>query len=95
MAWVDNSVKNGFTYYYAIVSYDFGYPPKGFAPTECKISISLKPDGTVKTLGKNVAVVTPEASSAGYVSPTLGTFDLVQGYTSSKILYDIIDPNGV
>lgn len=94
-SWVDNSVKNGFTYYYAITSYDFGYPPKGFAPTECKISLSLNPDGTVKSLGKNVAVVTPDAASAGYVSPTLGTLSLVEGFTTSRILYDIIDPNEI
>jgi hypothetical protein len=94
-SWVDNSVKNGFTYYYAITSYDFGYTPKGFAPTECKISISLNPDGTAKTLGKNVAVVTPEAPSGGYVSPTLGNIDLVSGYTSSQVFYEIIDPNNI
>ena len=94
-SWVDNSVKNGFTYYYAITSYDFGYTPKGFAPTECKISLSLNPDGTLKSTGKNVARVTPEAPSAGYVEPTLGNIDRIQGFTSSKILYEIVDPNEI
>ncbi|OGU82143.1 MAG: hypothetical protein A2W11_07440 [Ignavibacteria bacterium RBG_16_35_7] len=94
-SWVDNSVKNGFTYYYAIASYDFGYTTGGIAPAECKISLSLNPDGSVKTLGKNVVQVTPEAPAAGYVSPTLGTIELVQGYTTSKILYDVIDPNEI
>jgi len=94
-SWVDSSVQNGFTYYYAITSYDFGYTAGGITPAECKISISLNPDGTVKTLGKNVAQVTPEAPSGGYVVPTLGTIDLIEGFTSSKISYEIIDPNSI
>ncbi len=94
-SWVDNSVQNGFTYYYAITSYDFGFPFGGIAPAECKISVSLNGDGTVKSLGSNVAVVTPEAPSAGYVSPTLGEIKLVEGFTTSKILYEIVDPNAI
>ena len=94
-SWVDSSAKNGFTYYYAITSYDFGYVPGGFAPSECEISISLNPDGTVNTIGKNVAQVTPEAPSGGYNSPTLGEISLVQGNTTSKVSYEIIDPNEI
>ena len=94
-SWVDSTVKNGFTYYYAITSYDFGYVFGGIAPSECDISISLNPDGTVKTLGKNVAVIKPEAPSAGYVPPTLGKVDLIKGFTTSKISYEIVDPNEI
>jgi hypothetical protein len=94
-SWVDSTVKNGFTYYYAITSYDFGYVPGNIAPSESDISISLNPDGTLKKAGKNVAQVKPEAPSGGYVSPTLGTVDLVQGFTSSKIFYNIVDPNEI
>ena len=94
-SWVDSTVKNGFTYYYAITSYDFGYVPGNIAPSESDISISLNPDGTLKKAGKNVAQVKPEAPSGGYVSPTLGTVDLVQGFTSSKIFYKIVDPNEI
>jgi len=90
-SWVDNSVKNGFTYYYAIVSYDFGFTTGGITPAECKISLSLKPDGSVKTLGKNVAVVTPEAPSAGYVSSTLGEIAHTEGTSAGTITYEIID----
>jgi hypothetical protein len=94
-SWVDTDVDNGFTYYYAITSYDFGYDEGGITPSECNINISLKPDGTVKTLGKNVAVVTPEAPVGGYNEPTLGTIDLLQGYTTSSVSYEIIDPNEI
>ena len=88
-------MKNGFTYYYAITSYDFGYTFKKIGPTECAISISLKPDGTVKTIGKNVVKVKPEAPSAGYVPPTLGKVELIKGFTTSKISYEIVDPNEI
>jgi hypothetical protein len=94
-SWVDKDAKNGFTYYYAITSYDFGYNAKEITPSECSISISLKPDGSVKNIGKNVAKVTPEAPAGGYNSPTLGTIDLVEGLTTSKVFYEIIDPNEI
>lgn len=85
-SWVDTNVKNGFTYYYAITSYDFGFVAGRIAPSECDISISLKPDGTVKTIGKNVVKVKPEAPSAGYVPATLGNVELIKGFTSGKNL---------
>ena len=91
-SWVDTDVKNGFTYYYAITSYDCGYAAAGITPSECNINISLNADGSVKSIGKNVAVITPEAPSGGYVSPTLGNVDLIEGYTTSTISYQIIDP---
>lgn len=94
-SWVDSTVQNGFTYYYAITSYDFGYTPGGITPSECNINLSLNSDGTVKNLGKNVAVVVPEAPAGGYKAPTLGEIDLVQGYTTSKVSYKIIDPNEI
>lgn len=94
-SWVDSSVKNGFTYYYAITAYDFGYPAGKISPSECDISISLNPDGSVKSIGKNVVKVTPEAPSGGYVQPTLGTIDLVEGFTTARIFYEIIDPNEI
>ena len=94
-SWVDTNVKDGFTYYYAITSYDVGLASKGITPSECNINISLKSDGSIKSIGKNVAKVTPEAPSGGYVSPTLGDVDLIQGYTTSKISYEVIDPNEI
>ena len=94
-SWVDTDVKNGFTYYYAITSYDIGFPSKEIGPSECNISISLNSDGSVKRIGKNVARVTPEAPSGGYVSPTLGKVNLIEGYTSSKVSYEIIDASNI
>lgn len=87
---IDSNVQNGFTYYYAVVAYDFGYPPEQILPTESPIRISLQADGSV-VLGPNVVQVKPEAPVAGYVPSTLGTVDLVEGTTTGKITYEIID----
>ena len=87
-SFVDTTAKNGFIYYYAVVSYSKGYPSGGILPAESPISVNLKSDGSV-VLGPNVARVTPEASSAGYVNSTLGVINLVQGFTTSTVGYDI------
>jgi len=91
---VDSTAKNGFTYYYAVVSYDFGFPAGNIIPSESPIRLSLQPDGSVR-LGKNVARITPEAPAAGYVPATLGKISLVQGSTTGKVGYDIVDMNSV
>ncbi|MCL4538208.1 MAG: hypothetical protein M1378_01170 [Bacteroidetes bacterium] len=93
-SFVDSTVKNGFTYYYAIVSYSKGFTAGGILPAESPIRVSLKADGTVQ-LGPNVARVVPEAPSAGYVNSSLGDVRLVQGATTSTISYKVIDPAAV
>jgi len=93
-SFVDSTVKNGFKYYYALVSYDFGYPQGGIIPAESPMRISVQEDGSVK-LGKNVVVVTPEAPSAGYMPPTLGEIQHVKGSSTGKIGYEIIDINKI
>lgn len=89
-SYVDTSVKNGYTYYYALVSYDFGYPQGEILPTESPIKLSLQSDGSI-IAGQNVVKISPEASTAGYVAPTLGTIELAEGTTTSKVSYNIVD----
>lgn len=93
-SWTDTTVKNGFTYYYAVVSYDFGYPAGNIIPSESPIRVQLKPDGSVK-LGTNVVRITPEAPVAGYIPPTLGDIEHVSGTSSGSINYEIVDFNKV
>jgi hypothetical protein len=93
-SWVDSTAKNGFTYYYAITSFDFGYKEGAIMPSECPIRVTLQADGSVKT-GSNVARVTPEAPAAGFVPSNLGNISLVQGTTTGIINYTILDPNKV
>jgi len=93
-SFVDSTVKNGFTYYYAIVSYSKGFTGGGILPAESPIRVNLSADGSVK-LGPNVARVTPEVVSAGYVGATLGDIKLLQGTTTSTISYEIVDPHKI
>ncbi len=73
--YVDTDVKNGQTYYYAIVSYDHGLVDtsatgalSGIAPAECTSNIEKDIAGNVQ-VDINTAVVTPRAPAAGYVDP--------------------------
>lgn len=83
-SYIDNDVENGRTYYYAVVSYDKGYDidfySRGLttqenlapaAPSECSKIIQTNLVGDVISLGKNCAVVVPNAPSAGYTDPHL------------------------
>ncbi len=66
---VDRNVQNGRTYYYALVSYDYGHPTivdGGLSPTENNIVIELDEAEEIVRLGINVQVVTPRANAAGY-----------------------------
>lgn len=93
-SFVDTTVKNGYTYYYAVTSYSKGFASGGILPSESPIRVNLKSDGSV-VLGQNVARVIPEAPSAGYVPPNLGTIKLVKGATTSTVDYTIEDQNAV
>jgi len=93
-SFVDSTAKNGFTYYYAVVSYSKGFAGGGILPAESPIRINLAADGSV-TLGKNVARVVPAASAAGYVNSSLGNISLIQGATTSSVTYEIMDPSAV
>lgn len=91
---VDENVKNGFTYYYAITAYDHGdpRPEKMIPPTECGIQISVDASGNI-TKGRNVAIVTPEAPIAGYVAADIDTIQAVSVLKpSGSFTYRIIDP---
>ena len=72
---VDNTVQNGRTYYYAVVAYDFGAPDigPGISPSENNIVIELDEAENVRSIGKNVAIVTPHQPSAGFVPPEIIT----------------------
>jgi len=69
---IDTNVKNGKTYYYGLVAYDYGIPDigeDGIAPSENNLIIELDESENVKKVSKNVQIVTPHVVSAGYVFP--------------------------
>jgi len=63
---LDTSVLNGITYYYAVTAYDRGEISQGISPSETSKFATIDRAGNVET-NKNVVVVTPEAPAAGYV----------------------------
>ena len=89
--WTDSTAVNGQKYYYAVTSYDRGLVEGGIAPSECSRFISISTSGEVDK-GPNVAIVRPEAPSAGYLPPNLENLTLQPGgFASGSIGYEIVD----
>jgi len=75
--YVDKDVKNGQTYYYAVVSYDRGFVDttvvggiEGISPSECGSVIKQDISGNIET-DINTARVTPNPPAIGYLNPRL------------------------
>jgi hypothetical protein len=68
---IDSTVQNGRTYYYALVAYDYGYEKMGIAPSENSIVIDLDESEDVRFIGQNVQIVTPHQKAAGYIAPQI------------------------
>ena len=69
----DENVDNGRTYYYAIVTYDYGAPDigPGISPSENTTVIDIDEYDNIRGIGKNVAIVTPQPAAAGYIPPEI------------------------
>ncbi len=91
---VDTNVVNGQRYFYSVTAYDFGYETAGFAPSETSIQVSVSTDGTIRH-GKNVAIVRPTSSSAGYLPPEVESFEHSSGGASGTIAFNIVDPEKI
>ncbi len=68
--YVDSTVQNGITYYYAVVAYDRGSPD--LPPTETQSVIQQDPLTGKLIFDVNTAQVTPGPISKGVVSPEVG-----------------------
>ena len=91
-SFVDHDVVNGQTYYYAVVSYDFGGDIiNEIPPTESNKRLVINSlTGEIRK-GTNVVVVTPNPPAAGYVEADIDTVALTRGTTSAYITYEIVD----
>lgn len=92
---IDNTVQNGRTYYYALVAYDYGAPNigPGISPSENSIIVELNEDEEVRDVSKNVQVVTPRPKAAGYVPPSLGDIVDHTPFGSPIVSFDILANN--
>ena len=99
--YIDDDVKNGQTYYYAVVSYDHGLVDTsatgalvGITPAECTSNIEKDIAGNVR-VDINTAVVTPRAPAAGYVDAQLEGDFTRQTIGTGNISLDILIPDSV
>jgi len=108
-SYIDTTVENGRTYYYAVVSVDQGYDLDFFErgiskrdkltpswPSECGKVIETDLQGNVVSHGRNTAVVLPTAPAAGYRYPAVvGSVKHTQGIGTGGLFVDIIFPDSV
>jgi hypothetical protein len=91
----DTTVKNGFTYFYAVTAYDHGiYRPdlnQILLPAETSKFAAVNQDGSVE-LGQNVVQVRPEAPVAGYIPGLIEDLEHFQGDGSGEVFPVVIDP---
>lgn len=99
-SFIDTTVQNGQTYYYAVVAYDQGYTTtnvkgefEGISPSETTSIIKRDINGQVTT-DINTAVVTPKPPALGYVSPEIKNFR-VSGPGTGSVSINILDPDSI
>lgn len=110
-SFVDTTVENGRTYYYAVVSVDLGYaldffekgihPQAGLLPTwpsESNKLILTDISGNVVSLGRNTTVVVPRRPAAGYKFPQIDGGSRVrhiEGPATGSVFVDVLVPDDV
>lgn len=77
-SWTDTTVKNGQRYFYAVCAYDRGADSIEIYPSENSISVSQTLRGGF-ILSKNVAMVTPNPQTLGYISSEIYQLQHIQG----------------
>jgi hypothetical protein len=97
---VDNTVQNGRTYYYALVAYDYGDESLGISPSENNIVMELDEAENIRFLGQNVQVAVPRQDAAGYEPPEIEILEsgnvIGSGAVDPEILSkDLVHPNNI
>ncbi|MBN2601664.1 MAG: hypothetical protein JXR87_06700 [Candidatus Marinimicrobia bacterium] len=95
--YTDYDVKNGQTYYYAVVAYDYGYYTysnegvEGLQPSECSSIISMNSLGQVTFTDINCGIAIPRPAAAGYIPPSVeGDIDHI-GPGTGSISIDLVE----
>lgn len=94
--YVDTTVQNGVTYYYAVVAYDGGStePGREIAPTETQCKILKDPITSKLSYDVNTLTITPHALPDG-VSDAIAGVDgspvLTKGYPTGSIKLKVLD----
>ncbi|MCG3120907.1 MAG: hypothetical protein ALAOOOJD_03802 [bacterium] len=97
--YIDRNVKNGQTYYYAVVPYDRGLVDttatgeiSGISPSEAPSVIKVSVAGVVESTDINAAIVTPQAPAAGYVDPQIDGEIVHNGPGTGTVAVQMLDP---
>ena len=100
-AYTDRDVKNGQTYFYAVVSYDYGLyvydenGVEGIPPSECSAIISMNSLGQVTFTDINTGVATPRPAAAGYIPAQVDGDVEHEGPGTGTINIDIVEKHKV
>ncbi|HCY74631.1 MAG TPA: hypothetical protein DHV28_01800 [Ignavibacteriales bacterium] len=99
-SFIDTTVQNGQTYYYAIAAYDKGFETttilgniEGIPPSETTTILKKDINGNITT-DINTAVITPRAPAAGYLAPEITSFE-GSGPGTGKISISILNPDSI
>jgi hypothetical protein len=94
--YVDSTVTNGVTYYYAVASYDHGFDSLSVAlpPTECQISITQDPITLALSFDQNTVAATPGPLASGMTNALVSNnfkADRVNGVSTGVITVGVKD----
>jgi len=94
--YVDSTVTNGKTYYYAVASYDHGFDTLGvnLPPTESQIAIIRDPITGVLTFDQNTLVAVPGPLPIGTVKASLANGPApkhIEGVATGDVVVKIMD----
>jgi len=93
----DTTVQNGRSYYYVLTAYDYGNPEIGFdlPPKENSFSVDRGASGNIKSISKNMQIVTPTYKAAGYLPPAVRLRDENQTQGVGHIVAEVVDIHAV
>ena len=99
-SFIDTTVQNGQTYYYAVAAYDRGFETttiegnfEGIPPSETTTILKKDINGNITT-DINTAVITPRAPAAGYLAPEVTSFE-GSGPGTGNISISILNPDSM
>ena len=99
-SFIDTTVQNGQTYYYAIAAYDQGFVTtnitgvtEGIPPSETTTTLKKDINGNITT-DINTAVITPRTTAAGYLAPEVASFEGT-GPGTGNISVTILNPDSI
>jgi len=99
-SFIDTTVQNGQTYYYAVAAYDKGFVTvtiegnvEGIPPSETTTILKIDINGNITT-DINTAVITPRSPAAGYIAPGIQSFE-GSGPGTGQISISILNPDSV